>query len=123
MTARSLGMARVIEQTLTKLGLDWQIILNKGALMVLPPGIDKTSGLLAALVELQLSPAQVIGVGEAENDEAFLHLCGCSVAVANALDPLKAQVHCVTPSGRGRGVEELIASLLKQDSAVLAITT
>ena len=37
------------------LGLDLQVIFNKGAVMVLPSGINKASGLKAALNELSLS--------------------------------------------------------------------
>ena len=76
-------------EAIHELGLEWQIIFNKGAVMVLPPGVNKASGLAAALEALQLSPVNVVGIGDAENDHAFLSLCGCSVAVANALDAVK----------------------------------
>src|SRR5438105_2823128 len=55
-----------------ELGLDLQVIFNKGAVMVLPAGLNKASGLSAALGELDLSPHNVVGVGAAENDHAFL---------------------------------------------------
>src|SRR5215469_8807622 len=48
------------------LGLEWQIIFNKGAVMVLPPGVNKASGLTATLDALELSPLNVIAVGDAE---------------------------------------------------------
>src|SRR5437763_16329819 len=54
------------------LGLDLQVIFNKGAVMVLPSGITKASGLKAALNELSLSFHNVVGIGDAENDHAFL---------------------------------------------------
>ncbi len=107
----------VVQQALEELELDWRLIPNKGALMVLPPGVDKASGLRAALECLRLAPEQVVGVGDAENDFAFLSLCGLSVAVANALPELKAQVEYVTASGRGQGVEELVTKLLTEDRA------
>jgi len=55
----------------TNLGLDLQVIFNKGAVMVLPSGINKASGLKAALNELSLSFHNVVGIGDAENDHAF----------------------------------------------------
>ncbi len=58
--------------------------------MVLPAGVNKASGLAAALARLQLSPLNVVGIGDAENDHAFLRACGCAVAVANALLMVKA---------------------------------
>jgi hydroxymethylpyrimidine pyrophosphatase-like HAD family hydrolase len=41
------------------LGLEWQIIFNKGAVMVLPPGVNKATGLAAAL-DAQGRPARNI---------------------------------------------------------------
>src|SRR5439155_10184033 len=67
------------------LGLELHVIFNKGSVMVLPSGVNKATGLHAALAELHLSPHNVVGVGDAENDHAFLSACECSVAVANAL--------------------------------------
>ncbi len=57
--------------------------------MVLPPQVNKATGLAAALAELKLSPHNVVGVGDAENDHAFLAACECAVAVGNALPAVK----------------------------------
>ena len=57
--------------------------------MVLPATVNKATGLSAALSELKLSLHNVVGVGDAENDHAFLQLCECSAAVANALPTVK----------------------------------
>ncbi|HEX2758928.1 MAG TPA: HAD hydrolase family protein, partial [Rhizomicrobium sp.] len=62
----------IVLETIKRLGLESQIIFNKGAVMVLPPGINKASGLVTALEELELSAINVVGVGDAENDHAFL---------------------------------------------------
>lgn len=101
------------------LGLELQVIFNKGAVMVLPSGVNKATGLIAALEELSLSPHNTVGVGDAENDHAFLNLCECSVAVANALPSLKEQADWVTEGKRGDGVTELIDLLLATDLAEL----
>ena len=90
-----------------------QVILNKGSVMVLPPGIDKAAGLEAALVALGLAPHEVVGVGDAENDQSFLALSGCGVAVANALPMLKARADFVTKGDDGAGVVEVIDLLLQ----------
>jgi hydroxymethylpyrimidine pyrophosphatase-like HAD family hydrolase len=97
------------------LGLDLHVIFNKGAMMVLPPGINKATGLLRALEALKLSPHNTVGVGDAENDQAFLQTCKCGVAVANALDSVKAHVDLVTTMESGRGVSELIERLIATD--------
>ncbi|MDB5800838.1 MAG: yidA [Rhodocyclales bacterium] len=97
------------------LGLEWHVIFNKGSVMALPANITKATGLLPALEELGITPAQTAGVGDAENDHAFLRLCGLSVAVDNALPSLKKNVDIVTQGKRGQGVAELIAQLLADD--------
>jgi hypothetical protein len=97
------------------LGLELQVIFNKGAVMVLPSGVNKASGLSAALSELGLSPHNVVGIGDAENDHAFLNLCECSVAVANALPALKETADFVTQGDHGAGVIELVEQLLASD--------
>jgi hydroxymethylpyrimidine pyrophosphatase-like HAD family hydrolase len=98
-----------------ELGLDLQVILNKGSVMVLPVTVDKASGLRAALDELGLSPTSVVAIGDAENDQAFLAMCGCGVAVANALDALKARASHVTRGEAGAGVREVIDDLIAGD--------
>lgn len=98
-----------------ELGLQRQITFNKEAVMVLPVGVDKASGLKAALDEMNLSPKDVVGIGDAENDLAFLHMCQRSVAVSNALGSVKDQVDFTTQAPRGAGVVELINEILKDD--------
>ena len=103
--------------TIREMGLELQIIFNKGAVMVLPAGVNKESGLRAALEELEISPRNVVAVGDAENDFAFLNLCGMPVAVANALPRLKDAAALVTQGERGEGVAELVGRWLDNDLA------
>jgi len=103
------------------LGLELQITFNKGAVMVLPAGVNKESGLRAALEELEISPHNTVAVGDAENDFAFFNLCGMPIAVANALPMLKQAAVLVTEGVRGAGVEELIGRLLETDLAELDV--
>lgn len=89
------------------------IIRNDDSIMVLPLGIDKMSGLQIALDELRLSSMEVVAVGNAENDRAFLSGCGFAVAVANAVPELKRAARMVTKAKRGEGVVELANLLLE----------
>jgi hypothetical protein len=102
-----------------ELGLELEIIFNKGAVMVLPSGINKATGLVVALGRLGLSAHNAVAVGDAENDHAFLSSCEASVAVANALPTLKERVDLVTKGERGDGVVELVEALLRDDLASL----
>ena len=76
--------------------------------MVLPVGIDKGTGLAAAVDRLGIRPVEVVGVGDAENDRPLLDLCGLGVAVANALPTLKVIADLTTRGDHGAGVVELI---------------
>jgi HAD superfamily hydrolase (TIGR01484 family) len=98
-------------------GLELQVIFNKGAVMVLPSGVNKAIGLAAVLAEMKLSPHNAVGIGDAENDHAFLAACECGVAVANALPSLKERAAWVTAGDHGLGVQELARALVEHDLA------
>jgi hydroxymethylpyrimidine pyrophosphatase-like HAD family hydrolase len=105
-------------EVIRDLGLEMQVIFNKDAVMALPSGINKATGLAVALAELGLSPHEAVGVGDAENDHAFLNLCEFAVAVANALPALRQHADLVTRGAYGAGVAELIDMLVENDLAV-----
>ncbi|WP_019592590.1 HAD family hydrolase [Thioalkalivibrio sp. ALRh] len=104
-----------VQDVIWELGLEAQVIANRGALMVLPAGVNKAKGLERALRKLGLSRHEVVGIGDAENDHSFLDLCECSVAVANAVPSLKASASLETAGENGNGVIELIDDLIAND--------
>jgi len=106
----------VVESTIEELRLPLQVIMNKGSVMILPKGTNKASGLQAALKDFGWHPRVVVGVGDGENDAAFLDICGCSVAVANAIPWLKERVGLTTQHDHGAGVRELIRYIMQNDS-------
>jgi hydroxymethylpyrimidine pyrophosphatase-like HAD family hydrolase len=103
---------RQVLSAIHQLGLELQLIFNKGSLMILPTGINKASGLAVAVDELGVPPRKTIAVGDAENDHAFLKASGLAVAVANALPALRDAADLVTGGTHGAGVCELIDHLL-----------
>jgi hydroxymethylpyrimidine pyrophosphatase-like HAD family hydrolase len=104
-------------EVVSELGLELQIIFNKGAVMVLPPGINKGIGLSAALHELGIPPEQTVAIGDAENDHSLLQLAGVGVAVANAIESLSERADFTTAGRSTIGVRELIGMLLDDDLA------
>jgi hydroxymethylpyrimidine pyrophosphatase-like HAD family hydrolase len=104
-----------VTDAVRELGLECQVIFNRGAVMVLPSGVNKASGVKHALRRLGLSPHEAVGVGDAENDHSFLDLCECAVAVSNAIDSVKEIAAFVTSRENGEGVVELIDELLTSD--------
>jgi phosphoglycolate phosphatase (TIGR01487 family) len=107
-------------EAIQKLGLDHAVIFNKGAVMVLPSGVNKASGLKAALDELGLSAHNVISVGDAENDHAMLSMCEFGVAVSNALPAVKERADFVTEGDHGDGIIEICERVLASDLMELA---
>jgi hydroxymethylpyrimidine pyrophosphatase-like HAD family hydrolase len=104
------------------LGLEWHVIFNKGSVMALPSDITKATGLAPALAALGVPAEQTVGVGDAENDQAFLRMCGVAAAVDNALPSVKAIAQVVTTGARGAGVVELLAMMLSGDLDAVART-
>jgi hydroxymethylpyrimidine pyrophosphatase-like HAD family hydrolase len=102
-------------EAIQSLGIGYQIIFNKHAVMVLPSNINKATGLAEALRRMNISPHNVVGIGDAENDHAFLEMCNVAVAVDNALPALKERCDVVTAGDHGRGVTELIDRIIADD--------
>lgn len=109
----------VVLETIKELGLELQVIFNKGAVMVLPSGVNKATGLAAALKDMKIDASAAVAVGDAENDHAFLELCAVGVAVSNALPMLKERADLVMEHPRGEGVTELIDHIIRNDLADL----
>ncbi len=102
-------------QVIRELGLELEVIFNKGAVMILPTGVNKGSGLRAVLGELGIAAESVVGVGDGENDHSLLEACGLRVAVANAVPALKERAGVVTTGSRGDGVVEICEHVLRSD--------
>src|ERR1700688_5013155 len=98
-----------------ELGLELQVIYNKGAVMILPSGVNKATGVLAALSEMCVSHHNAIGIGDAENDHALLGACECGIAVANSIQTLRERADLITSGPNGKGMEEVIDRLLLDD--------
>ncbi len=111
----------VLEE-IERLGLGLQVIFNKGAVMVLPSGLNKGTGLAAAAAALGLSLRNVVAIGDAENDHALLAGAECGVAVANALPSLKERADLVTAGRSGDGLIELCEHLVEDDLAGVSST-
>ena len=106
-----------IMEAIRDLGLEHHVIFNRESVMVLPPGINKATGLAAALDELQLSPHEVVGIGDSENDHALFQASELAVAVASAVPTLRAAADWVTSQENGAGTAEALLALVADDMA------
>src|SRR6185436_3432916 len=84
-------------QAIQEMGLELQMVFNRACVMVLPAGINKSTGMKYALRKLGLSPHEVFGVGDSENDHSFLKISECAATVANAVPSIR-KLTCVVAS-------------------------
>lgn len=108
---------KTVLEVIRDLGLGLQIILNKGAVMILASQVTKATGLAHALRKLGYSSHNAVGVGDAENDHALLAYCECGAAVSNAVPALRERADLVLKRDHGAGVVDLIGSMVTDDLA------
>ena len=104
-------------QAIRDSGGGWQVIYNKGSVMALPAAVNKASGLQAALERLGISEHNTVGIGDAENDHAFLALCEVTGAPGNALPAIKDRVDIVMRPACGRGTAAFLSRHVATDFA------
>jgi hydroxymethylpyrimidine pyrophosphatase-like HAD family hydrolase len=112
--------AGIVMEVIASMDLELQVIFNKNALMILPTGVNKATGLKAALKSLHVPLARVVGMGDGENDHSLLSACGLGVAVANAVESLKHEAAFVTDAARGDGVLEAMRRIFPDGTQLAA---
>ena len=80
---------------------------------VMPLGVDKGTGLSALAKYLNLTPAEVMAVGDGENDLAMLRYAGLSVAMGNACDTVKKTARVVTECNDEDGLAKAVERVLR----------
>ena len=80
---------------------------------VMPLGVDKGTGLSALAAYLNLTPAEVMAVGDGENDLAMLRYAGLSVAMGNACDTVKKTARVVTETNDEDGLAKAVERVLR----------
>lgn len=84
---------------------------------VMPLGVDKGTGLSALAKYLNLTPAEVMAVGDGENDLAMLRYAGLSVAMGNACDAVKETARVVTERNDEDGLAKAVERVLRGEWA------
>jgi HAD superfamily hydrolase (TIGR01484 family) len=102
-------------QAIQETGLELHITFNRAAVMALPAGVNKASGMVYALRKLGLSPHEAVGVGDSENDHSFLARCECAATVANAVPSIRKAASLVARASNGDGLAEIIDELIATD--------
>jgi hypothetical protein len=91
-------------------GIDTSVVRNKGAVMLLPPGASKGTGLTRLLELCGFSPRNVVSFGDGENDLSLLKIAEIGIAVADAVAGLKEVASMVTSQPGPAGVLEVLQS-------------
>jgi Cof subfamily protein (haloacid dehalogenase superfamily) len=73
--------------------------------------VDKATALLALGRQLGITPADMVAIGDGENDVAMLRLVGLSIAMGNASPAVQAAADWVTETNNRDGVALAIARL------------
>ena len=102
----------VILQQLREVGGGATVEYNRGAVMVLPLGATKGTGLKYALNELGLSPHNVVACGDAENDRSLFEAAECAAAVGSAPAGIQGLADIVLPYSDAASVQALVRRLL-----------
>ena len=102
-------------QAIQEMGLELHIVFNRTAVMVLPAGVNKATGMDVALRKLGLSKHAVVGVGDSENDFSFLDRSECAATLANGVPSIRKLANIVTKGENGAGLAELIDDLIASD--------
>lgn len=93
-----------LRAALAQHGIEADLVRNRDRVMVLPRGVDKATGALAALDALGIAPERTAGAGDGENDLPLLKALGYGIAVDNAVPELKAIATFVTREPGGIGL-------------------
>jgi len=89
--------------------LDAKLVPNRDSLIVLPPSVDKGTGVASAVEHYgSTKNIRLTCFGDGENDEALFGSADVSVAVSNAVESLKKIADVVVSRPGGYGVEEYL---------------
>lgn len=104
-----------LKEALAAAGVTRDLIYNRAALMLLPAGVSKGSGVQQALRVLRLSPHDVLALGDAENDIPLFDACGFSGCPADSLPAVMERVDWVFPGVHGAGLAAAITGQILPD--------
>ncbi|HYB69885.1 MAG TPA: HAD hydrolase family protein [Candidatus Bathyarchaeia archaeon] len=109
-----------VKEALAAVGVTRERAYNRAALMLLPAGVSKGTGVQHVLRFLELSPHDVLAIGDAENDLALFAACGWSGCPANGVPAVQASVDWVFPGEAGDGVAAAITGPILHDRLPVA---
>lgn len=87
----------------------YEVIKSRGNLLeFMPKGITKAYGIEKLIQELGITQAQVMGIGDEENDLPMIEYAGLGVAMENAVDIVKQHANVITATNQADGVAAVV---------------
>jgi hydroxymethylpyrimidine pyrophosphatase-like HAD family hydrolase len=111
-----------VKEALAAAGVTRDLIYNRAALMLLPAGVSKGSGVQHVLRFLGLSPHDVLALGDAENDLPLFDACGFSGCPGDSLPAVRERVDWVFPGAHGDGIAAAITEQILQDRLAVELS-
>ena len=109
------AIERTIKEEIVKEALkdfDVEIYDTKFAIHLTDPNVDKGSSLKLLASYMNIEPADIMAIGDSENDIEFLEVAGLKVAVNNADYALKKKADYVTSKNYGDGFAEAVEKFI-----------
>ena len=97
-----------VREALSATRMSLELVHNRGALMLLPQGVSKGTGVRQVIRELGLSPHDVLALGDAENDLELFEACGFAGCPLDAVPTLRDRADWVFPGENGRAIAAAI---------------
>jgi hydroxymethylpyrimidine pyrophosphatase-like HAD family hydrolase len=103
-----------IREALATVGVDRDLVYNRAALMLLPAGVSKGSGVQNALRSFGVSFHDVLAFGDAENDLPLFEVSGWRACPADAMPVVKERADWVFPGENGAAVAAAVEGSVLQ---------
>lgn len=102
-----------------QLGAECRLLVTRegegfSLLEISAPGVNKATGLAQLAAIFQISPAEIIAIGDNHNDIEMLRFAGLGVAMGNATAELKAVARAVTASNDSDGVAAFLETHIRR---------
>jgi hydroxymethylpyrimidine pyrophosphatase-like HAD family hydrolase len=104
-------VAVLARAALAEEGVDFRVVANIRGVELRPPGIDKGAGARWLTGELGIPLERFAGVGDADDDLAFLELVGFPATPANGSPAVRAMARYVAAKPFGDGLLEILDHL------------
>jgi Cof subfamily protein (haloacid dehalogenase superfamily) len=112
MTGDPSHLARLRDELTTRLGNRATVMRTTADFVeIVSPHVSKGAALSALAQRLGIARANIVAIGDGENDLSLFEVAGVSIAMANAMPELKRHADAITASADEHGVAHALTGL------------